>query len=216
MKIKHIVFDWDGTLADTYPVISKAYEHTFNALDIPAVSYDEIKKLTSTLQNKDTLDYIFGKLKEDAKKIFYEYINDHHTLHLQPIKGAQKLLQFCKNNNIKTYLITNKKRNYLLEEANKLDFTSFFSKIVTAGEFSEDKPHSLATHAVFENNLPNANSIMVIGDGLADYKTARTYDHDNQTAFCVIYDPYDKYSEDNPDYKVKNLTDIIDILKSLK
>ncbi len=34
MKYKHIVFDWDGTLADTYTVICDAYAHVFNSLNI--------------------------------------------------------------------------------------------------------------------------------------------------------------------------------------
>ena len=36
MGIKHVVFDWDGTLADTYPVISAAYDYVFKCLDIEA------------------------------------------------------------------------------------------------------------------------------------------------------------------------------------
>lgn len=55
MSIKYVVFDWDGTLADTYPVISAAYDYTFDTLGLPRIPYDEVKRITSTLQNKDTL-----------------------------------------------------------------------------------------------------------------------------------------------------------------
>ena len=66
MSIKYVVFDWDGTLADTYPVISAAYDYTFDTLGLPRIPYDEVKRITSTLQNKDTLGCIFGERKQEA------------------------------------------------------------------------------------------------------------------------------------------------------
>lgn len=214
MKIKHIIFDWDGTLADTYPVISAAYDHTFKTLNMPSLSYDEIKRLTSTLQNKDTLGFIFGDRKEEAKTVYYDYIQKHHVNKLRAMPFAKELLEFCKNNHFLTYLITNKKRAYFLEEADKLGFTGFFNKIAAAGDFSEDKPHPAATYALFDNHLPQADSILVIGDGKADFQTARTLDHNGKKALCVIYDPVQKYSDETPDFLVQNLDDIIHILTS--
>lgn len=214
MKIQHVVFDWDGTLADTYPVISAAYEYTFQTLGLPPIPYDEVKRLTSTLQNKDTLGYIFGDRKEEAKTAYYDYIGRHHASELKAMPGAAELLAFCRSKGLKSYLLTNKKRFYFLEESDQLGFTVFFDKIVAAGDFAEDKPHPLATHALFAGNLPDADSILVIGDGLADYQVARTYDHDNKKALCVLYDPKNKYKGEQPDYLVKNLKSVIDIIQS--
>ena len=57
-----VIWDWDATLADTYPVINKAYAHTFEKLGMKdkTLSFDEIKRITSTLQNKDVLECVFG------------------------------------------------------------------------------------------------------------------------------------------------------------
>ena len=85
-----------------------------------------------------------------------------------------------------------------------------------AGDFTEDKPHPMAAHAVFDNNLPEADSILVIGDGMADYSAARTYDHNGKTAPCIIYDPKGTYTGGKPTLKVSNLKDIIPFLKENK
>lgn len=212
MKIQHIVFDWDGTLADTYPVISKAYEHTFKSLNLPAIPYKEVKRLTSTLPNKDTLGYIFGPLKDEAKKHYYEYIEQHHVSNLKPMPFAKELLEFCQDKGFKMYLISNKKRPYLLEEISHLGFSSFFDSIVAAGDSPEDKPSPVAAHAVFHNDLPSADSILVIGDGAADYKTAKAYDRQDKKSTCVIHDPDGQYSGPDPDFKVKSLEEIINLL----
>lgn len=110
MKYKYAVFDWDGTLADTYPVISAAYDYTFDKMGLLRIPYDEIKRITSTLQNKDTLGYVFKERRDEAAGYFYEYIEKFHTDRLAPMFGAEKLLGFCREKGLECYLITNKKR----------------------------------------------------------------------------------------------------------
>lgn len=215
MTIKYIIFDWDGTLADTYPVISGAYEHIFATLNVSPIPYDEVKRITSTLQNKDTLAFLFGDRKKEAAKAYYDYIEKYHVSKLEAMAGAKDLLLYCKKNNIKSYLLTNKKTQYVAEEIEKLGFSKLFDKVVAAGEYAEDKPHSVATHAIFNNDLPPSNQILVLGDGEADYQTARTYDADGKKTTCVIYDPKGKYDGSTPDYKINDLTQLVTIINTL-
>lgn len=213
MTIKYVVFDWDGTLADTYPVISAAYNHTFDSLKMPRIPYDEVKQITSSLQNKDTLEAIFGERRQEAAEVYYAYIGKHHATELAPILGAQKVLEYCRSKGIKNFLITNKKTRYVAEEIDCLGFAHMFDKVISAGAYAEDKPHPLATHAVFGGNLPPADEILVLGDGEADYQTARTYDHDGKTAYCVIYDPTGKYQGAKPNHKITDLTTVITLIE---
>lgn len=212
MKRKYVVFDWDGTLADTYPVISAAYDYTFDKMGLLRIPYDEVKRITSTLQNKDTLGHIFKERKDEAGAFFYEYIEKFHTDRLAAMPGAKELLEFCRESGLETYLITNKRTRFIHEEIEKLGFKSYFNKVVAAGEHTEDKPHPIACHAVFENQLPPAEQIIVVGDGEADVKTARCYDHDGKSAAVVIYDPNHKYKGMEPEYKVDDLCKVIKII----
>ena len=116
MVYKYVVFDWDGTLADTYPVLSAAYDYAFTKLNMPSISYDEVKRITSTLQNRDTLGCMFGEKKEEAAKYFYEYIEKHHTEKLLPFDGAKDVLEYCKNSGKLIYLIINKSKQYIHDE----------------------------------------------------------------------------------------------------
>ena len=142
MSIKYVVFDWDGTLADTYPVISAAYDYTFDTLGLPRIPYDEVKRITSTLQNKDTLGYIFGESKQEAADAYYSFIGKHHAAALEAMPGARSVLEYCRKHNITSILITNKKTLYVAEEIEKLGFSEFFDKVIAAGEYAEDKPPS--------------------------------------------------------------------------
>ena len=212
MSIKYVVFDWDGTLADTYPVISAAYDYTFDTLGLPRIPYDEVKRLTSMLQNKDTLGCIFGERRREAADAYYSFIDKHHAAALEPMPGARSVLEYCQKQHIISILITNKKTRYIAEELKKLGFSAFFAKIIAAGEYTEDKPHRLAVHAAFDGILPPADEILVLGDGEADVQTAAAYAHDGQKAFCVIYDPKGNYKGSQPDCKIQDLRQVIDII----
>ena len=213
MSVRYVVFDWDGTLADTYPVIAAAYRHTFDALGMPPIDYAEIKRLTSTLANKDTLGFIFGDKKEQAKQAYYAYIEANHKTKLQPIPHAKELLDFCKSKGMQLYLLSNKKRSYLREELNYLGFADYFAKIIAAGDFPEDKPNPQTVRALFGDNMPDAGDILVVGDGLADWKASQALSHSGKSSRCVIYDPQRNFSQASPDYVVSDVADIITILR---
>ena len=66
--------------------------------------------------------------------------------------------------------------------------------------------------AAFDGILPPADEILVLGDGEADVQTAAAYAHDGQKAFCVIYDPKGNYKGSQPDCKIQDLRQVIDII----
>lgn len=215
MSIKHVVFDWDGTLADTYPVISAAYNHSFDSLGLPRVPYDEIKRITSSLQNRDNLACLFGERKQEASEAYYAFISEHHATKLEAIPQARELLDYCHQQGFKCYLLTNKKTMYVTKEIEKLGFQGLFDKVIAAGQYSQDKPHPVATLALFDEQLPPADEILVIGDGEADVKVARTYDHDYKSAQCILYDPNHKYQGEKPDFIVTSWREAIQIIGGL-
>lgn len=202
--IKYAVFDWDGTIAETYPVIVGAYRYVFEKLGMKAPSEAEIKDVIGRVQNKDMFAYFFDEAKiAEAKKLYYDYIEKFHTKNLKPMRGAKELLDFCVANHIQPLLMTNKRTKYIREELKILGFERYFSKIVAAGELSQDKPHQVACDALFGGNVPPASEIVVIGDGKADVEVAKCYG-----ARSIIYQ-----NMVQGDYNISQLIDAIDIIK---
>jgi len=208
INYKHVVFDWDGTLADTYPVISGAYNAAFDALGIPRIPYEEIKRITGTLQNREMLGAVFGERKAEASEALYKYIEEHH-MDVKALPGAKELLEFCRDKGLDIYLVTNKTRKFVDKEMAKLGFDVFFKKTAAAREYEQDKPHPATTHSIFDGKIPIAETILMIGDGDADVQTAKSYGN----AKSVIYDPEGTYKGSTPDYMVKSLLDIKAILE---
>lgn len=209
MAYKYAVFDWDGTLANTYPVISAAYDYVFERLNLPKISYDKLVKITGTLQNKNMLEYVFGERSREAAVFYYDYIEKHHTECLSAVDGAKDLLSFCKDKELELYLLTNKKTKFIQEELLALDFAKYFKKVVAAGEYAEDKPHPIACKALFDNNLPQAKDIVVVGDGVADIKTAQALGGSD----CIFINKNNKVQQIKPKYVAENLFEVKNILE---
>ena len=203
--IKYALFDWDGTLADTYGVLIKAYELTFEKLGLKKIQTDEIKQITAAVQNRDILSYLYGNQAPKAKEIFYNYIDTYHLDGLKPIDDAQKLLDFCVQNGIEARLITNKSEKYIYEELAFLGFQKYFTKVVFAGKYAKDKPHPIACRALFDKKMPNGDEIIVIGDGGSDVRVAEFFN-----AKSIILGTKAK-----GDYCIQSLSQAIDIIKGL-
>ncbi len=227
----HIIWDWDGTLADTYPVTNSAYAHTFKKLDMTdqTISFAEVKRITSTLQNKDVLGYVFGEKKEEARKHFYKYIGENHAKALEPIKGSRHILDYCRQKKFNSYLLSNKtnkkienegREAYLTQELEQLDMKKYFSRVVGAGEYEEDKPSLIASKAILgnKNDFPTMDKndlIIVIGDGEADMKVAQNYKDAGLNTVAVLYDPKRVYKgKIKPDYIIKNLYSVAHVIHS--
>ena len=201
--IKYAVFDWDGTLADTYPVLYAAYCDAAHRLGIPNPSFEDVQNITGSVQNKNVLKALFKDKAQEASVFFHHYIENNHIQNLKMVSGAEEVLNFCLQNHIEPLLLTNKTQKYLSEELHHLNLQGYFKNIVTAGLYQEDKPHPIACKALFEGKIPPHDEIIVIGDGGSDIKAAEVYG-----AKSIILGTNVKGN-----YNIKNLVEAIDIIK---
>ena len=201
--IKYAVFDWDGTIADTYPVLYAAYCTAAHQLGLPEPSFDQVKAITGTVQNKEVMPRLFGSKADEASALFYKYIQKNHLQGLKMVSGAGELLSFCLKNHIQMLLLTNKQQNYLTKELKFFKLENCFANIVSAGIYSQDKPHPIACKALFKGKIPPKDEIVVIGDGGSDIKAAAVFG-----AKSIILGNRIK-----GDYNIQNLSEAIEIIK---
>ena len=223
-----VLWDWDATLADTYPVINAAHAYTFEKLGMKnkMLSVDEIKKKTSTLQNKDVFEAVYGAdKKNEARNFYYEYIRANHLEFLEPIEGAYATLEYLANIGAVQLLLSNKSNinkdgrgKFLTEETDKLEMSEYFSTVCGAGEEVEDKPSPIAVDALIKKSpkLPTKNDlILVVGDGEADMKVAEHLKKMGLKARSILLDPKKKYKGSvRPNYTVSELNTLPIIVRN--
>lgn len=209
MEIKHVVFDWDGTLADTIPLLKKAYDAAFDAVGMKRLEYKQIKELSGKFSNRNIFQTVFGEDKAtEAKSIFYDFIDRNHLVYLKAFDGAEEILEYCRNNNIYCHILTNKNRRYLDSEIRQLGWEKYFSRILGANERKYDKPHPDICMDLFGGQPPVPEQMIVLGDGDADVAMAQIWG-----CKAVIFDEKGTYNGRQADFYIANLREFILLLK---
>ena len=91
---KAIIFDWDNTILDTFPLITDAIDETMVKMGKEPWGYEKVKKNV----HKSMREYfpeIFGEKWEEAGKIYKDSYHKNHLKDLVLIKDSLKLIDFA-------------------------------------------------------------------------------------------------------------------------
>ncbi len=136
---KAIIFDWDNTLVDSWPVIHEALRATFEAFAMTPWTPEETR-LRVGRSMRDAFPGIFGERWRDAGEIFYRRFEEIHLQRLQPLPGAAEMLAALNRAGIYLGVVSNKKGDYLRREAGLLGWDGFFGRLIGALDAPRDKP----------------------------------------------------------------------------
>ncbi len=166
-----IVFDLDGTLADTRLDIAGACNHVLSALGRPVRSVAEIsgfvgdgarKLLSRALESPE-----MAPLTDEAVAIFSAYYPHHAADHAAWMPGAREALDACAALSLPLALATNKPRSATLPLVDALGMASRFRVIVAGGD-GPLKPDPAAIRSALAPLGVEPADAWVVGDGPQD------------------------------------------------
>jgi len=160
--IKGIIFDLDGTLIKL-PI---NYQKIFERLKILFNTKDEFKPLIPTIISKSNGDQ---KLLQDAFDIICEEETKAVT-NFEIFENARDVLNYFKNQNYVLSLVTMQCRTAAKLALDKIQFSDFFSSIITRDEStqrSEQIKNSLEILSLSSEN------VLVVGDRIHDVHSAK-------------------------------------------
>jgi phosphoglycolate phosphatase len=134
-----ILFDWDNTLVDTWPVIHAALNATLGHMGHPEWTLDETRARVR-LSMRDSFPKLFGDRWEEARDVFYASFEAAHLRALVEAPGAGDLLRGLRRLGIPSSIVSNKQGRFLRAEAAHLGWTEHFHALVGAGDAARDKP----------------------------------------------------------------------------
>ncbi len=166
MQKKAFIFDFDGTLAETFPIIFKAM----------AIAYDRLGLQAPT---RETVYANFGPhelglLKrlnpENAQELFNEYLKASAELieaeGLYAFDGIKELLAELKERGVKIALITGKSKESLELTLEAIGLYEYFDILKWGGETGSIKPQRL--REVLEQLQIAPSQAIYIGDSTQD------------------------------------------------
>ncbi len=174
---KAVLFDLDGTFADTAPDLADALNKVRLENDLPALPLEDVRLETSNGAHalikmgfqleKD--DPMFSQLKDRLLENYSNNIAQYTTL----FDGIEDLLQKLEQQNILWGIVTNKPERFTNPLMKELGITPRTNCIVSGDTTAHSKPHpeSLIYAAKLLNLTPF--ECLYIGDAERDIQAAR-------------------------------------------
>jgi phosphoglycolate phosphatase len=169
-----VVFDFDGTLADSYAAIACSVNQVRAQRGMPALSIDEVKRhvgrgpdylLTHTVPG--------GRLADDLAC----YQTHHPSVMLpmtQLLPGAAALLAALHRLGKKIGLCSNKPRVFSQKLLQHLEVSAYFDVVLGPEDVPLPKPApDMLLRAIERLGLPSAQ-VLYVGDMTVDIQTARS------------------------------------------
>ena len=172
-KPKAVIFDWDNTLVDTWPLIHEAIDKTMVAMGREPWGLQKVRD-TVHKSMRESFPIIFGDNWEKAGEI---YKNSYRAIHLDKIEllpNAMNLINKLEEQGILQILVSNKIGITLRKEAAKLGIDRKFFSIIGASDAAFDKPSREPVDlALLGSGLdPKKDVIWFVGDTIADVECA--------------------------------------------
>jgi len=167
-----VIFDWDNTLVNTWPVIHDSMNVTLKKMNYPLWSIEETKKQVRRSLRESFPD-LFGEKWKIARDIFYERFKKIHLERLEGLPGAEVLLDSLSNKGIYLGVVSNKSGENLRREAGHLGWDKYFSQIIGAMDAVEDKPSTKPVEMALEGSgIELDQRVWFVGDTKIDMECA--------------------------------------------
>ena len=199
---KLIIFDLDGTIADTDRVIVKSYLELYKLYrpdykpQISKIKTFSGPPLDQTL-TAEFPDYDLDFIRKEYKRIS----KDNYIKYLKTFRNCRPFLEKLKKNGYKISIATSKIYDGTVFSLKLLKFDKLFDYFVTADTIDVPKPAPNCVFNIIEHYGVNKEETLFVGDTWYDYKCARAAG----VNVAIMTFMKREFNEDfNPDFKTKS------------
>ncbi len=172
VRPRAVLFDWDNTLIDSWPVIHESLNATLTAYGIPPWTMEETRARVRHSM-RDSFPQLFGDRWEEAGEFFYRQFAAIHIDRIEPRPGAREMLAALHEAGLYLGVVSNKKGSFLRHEANHLGWANYFGAIVGALDAPRDKPaREPVEMALAGSTIDPGGEVWFVGDAGIDLECA--------------------------------------------
>jgi len=174
MAIRAVLFDFDGTLGDSYRAITASVNHVRARHGLAPLSVDQVRPHVGRGLPSLLKSCVPGTDIERDSQLY----RTHHPSVLESgtelLPGAQEMLQSLHERNIELAICSNKPVAFTRKLAEYLGIASFLDQILGPEDVPAPKPApDMLVEAIRRLGIPKKDAIYV-GDMTVDIQTARS------------------------------------------
>lgn len=166
--IKTILFDFDGTIANTLPLCFEAFRTVFQEFDHISLTNDEIKEMFGPSETEIIQLNVKYPDKLQAIERFYEVYEALHQSYVKPMGDLHDLLDELDTNGMNLGIVTGKAKRSLDISLKQLKIQSNFDVVITGDDVINPKPHGEGVIRAMEELNVTPEEVVFVGDSEAD------------------------------------------------
>lgn len=213
MRFKAVIFDFDGTLADTNELIIDSWQHTYRVL-------------TGEEQDEEVLRATFGEPLDLSMKhafpgvpvrksidVYRSHQTDVYDDMVRPFEGMTDLIRTLKEKEYKTGILTSRLKPSTMAGLEKFGLIPYIDSIVTYEDCAKFKPDPEPMYTVLKKLGVRPEEALMVGDSLFDIRCAHNAGVRAVLvgwAFALSAPPRD--GPDKPDYIINKACELWEII----
>ena len=219
-----ILFDLDGTLADTAPDLLSAHNHVMKKFGYKTKNIDEIREYVGhgaavmigksiwSSARKELSKINDQKIKDEMINEFLNFYGKNIVVKSKLINGVYEFLKWAKSNNISMWVCTNKQEHLAIDFLKKIKIYDFFEYVAGRNTFDYCKPDPRHLTSMIEIMNGDIKKSIMIGDSENDAEAAKSAG----IPMILLEDGYTekKIEQIHHDHLIKNYIGIEKIISS--
>ena len=205
--LRAVLFDWDGTLADTAEASFRCYVRMFAELGIP---FDRETYARTYSPNWYLTFRALGLPEEQWSTADTRWLAHFATEQVELIDGAREVLETLTARGLATGIVTSGGRERVSRELEAHGLTAHLHECVYGCDVKEKKPHPEGLLLCLERLRIPAEDAVYVGDSPEDIAMARAAGV-RSIAIAGSYPNRDALLGANPDVFTKSIRDVLDV-----
>ena len=211
-KIRAVLYDFDGTLADSTELIMRCWRHTM-VTHLGECPPDE-EWLRGFGTPLDVQMARFARSTDEAAAMVDTYRDFQHDLHdemLRPFPGAPETVRALAERGVGLAIVTSKYRRGTLRGLDLCGLTEHFDVIVTPEDVANPKPHPDPVLFALERLGVSPSEALFVGDSPHDMAAGRAAGTRTAAALWGPF-PREALERERPDALLERQEDVLDLV----
>ncbi|SDL87635.1 HAD family hydrolase [Sediminibacillus halophilus] len=171
--MKAIIFDFDGTLANTLPVNIFGFQEVFKKFDQKDYSKEEIKEMFGPPEPELIEQNLQSNDVKGAVSYYYQQYEENHNRLVDNNQEIDQLLSNLKDREMKLGVVTGKSRKSFEYSLAELNMKKYFDILITGDDVKEAKPAPEGILQALKKLEVSPEEAMYIGDSDDDMNAGK-------------------------------------------
>lgn len=215
MTVKAVLFDFDGTVADTNQLVIDSWQHTYVTLEGEKHPVEKIVK-TFGEPLRESMEKAFPDHDTDhVVDIYRDYQLNHDDRDLFMFPGIADLLKGLRNKGYKVGIVTSRTKDTTLRGLEHFGIGGYIDALVTCNDTTRHKPDPEPALIGLRQLDVEACEALFVGDTMFDIRCAHNAGiRAVLVDWSLSVDEDDRQGPDRPEYVIKKADDLYEVLKS--